>query len=182
MKKVKKFLLITLAVLITAGAAIGVVGMTVNNHVVQKERSNILCAVNEDSKTPANDQIAALKKTDPDCILVLGCGIRDRETPTYMLRDRLDLAKMLYDAGVAPKILVSGDNGQVTHNEIHVMLNYLLEAGVPSEDIFCDHAGFSTYDSMYRADSIFQVKRPVVVTQSYHMYRAPACSPRYHLS
>ena len=172
MRKFKKILLIVLAVLITAGAVIGVVGMTINNHVVQKESGNILCTINEKAKTPAADQIAALKKINPDCILVLGCGIRDRETPTYMLQDRLDLAKMLYDAGVAPKILVSGDNGQVTHNEIHVMLRYLLDAGVPPEDVFCDHAGFSTYDSMYRADLIFQVKRMVVVTQSYHMYRA----------
>ena len=67
---------------------------------------------------------------------------------------------------------MTGDNGQVGHNEIHVMLNYVKKAGVPEEDIFCDHAGFSTYDSMYRAQSIFGAERLIVVTQTYHEYRA----------
>ena len=58
------------------------------------------------------------------------------------------------------------------YNEIHVMLNYAKEAGVPEEDIFCDHAGFSTYDSMYRASSIFQAEKIIVVTQKYQQYRA----------
>ena len=60
----------------------------------------------------------------------------------------------------------------MTHNEIHVMLNYVKKAGVPEADIFCDHAGFSTYDSMYRAKSIFEVDSLIVVTQTYHEYRA----------
>lgn len=172
MKKLKRILLTILAVIIAAAAFIGVASMTVNNHVVQKEKENILCTISGQEGSELDAQVKALKEADPQCILVLGCGIRDRETPTPMLKDRLDAAKLLYDKGVAPKILVSGDNGQVTHNEIHVMLQYLLKAGVPSEDIFCDHAGFSTYDSMYRAKHIFQVKRMVIVTQSYHMFRA----------
>lgn len=107
-----------------------------------------------------------------DCIIVLGAGIEDECTPTPMLKDRLDTGIELYNQGAASKILLTGDNGQVGHNEIHVMLKYVKEAGVPSEDIFCDHAGFSTYDSMYRAIDIFQVKKAIVVTQKYHEYRA----------
>ena len=103
---------------------------------------------------------------------MLGAGIIDAKTPTPMLKDRLDLGIELYKAGAAPKILLSGDNGQVGHNELHVMLSYVREAGVPEEDIFCDHAGFSTYDSLYRAQSIFGVERALVVTQRYHEYRA----------
>lgn len=113
-----------------------------------------------------------MKDFDADCIMVLGAGIRDEETPTPMLADRLDAGILLYKNGVAPKILLTGDNGTVTHNEIHVMLNYVKKAGVPEEDIFCDHAGFSTYDSMYRAKSIFEVESLMVVTQTYHEYRA----------
>ena len=79
---------------------------------------------------------------------------------------------MLYEMGAAPKILLTGDNGTEGHNEIHVMLNYVIDAGVPKEDIFCDHAGFSTYDSMYRAEEIFGVSKLIVVTQTYHEYRA----------
>ena len=116
--------------------------------------------------------IIQLKDFDADCILVLGAGIKDAETPSDMLKDRLDVGIELYRQGAAPKILLSGDNGQMEYNEIHVMLNYAEEAGVPKEDIFCDHAGFSTYDSMHRAGSIFDVKRAIVVTQEYHEYRA----------
>ncbi|MGI6176837.1 MAG: SanA/YdcF family protein [Eubacterium sp.] len=107
-----------------------------------------------------------------DCILILGAGIIDSETPSKMLRDRLDAGIALYQAGAAPKILLSGDNGTYEHNEIHVMLNYCLRAGVPPEDIFCDHAGFSTYESMVRASEIFNVEKAVIVTQSFHEYRA----------
>lgn len=52
------------------------------------------------------------------------------------------------------------------------MLKYTKDAGVCEEDIFCDHAGFSTYDSMYRAADIFKVEKAIVVTQKYHEYRA----------
>ena len=109
---------------------------------------------------------------DWECILVLGCGVRADGTPSPMLRDRLDRAKELYDAGLAPKILVSGDHQKASYDEVNHMKQYLIEAGVPSEDIFMDHAGFSTYESMDRARKIFQVKRCLIVTQQYHLYRA----------
>lgn len=116
----------------------------------------------------------AMKNSDlsGDCIIVLGCGIINNETPSDMLGDRLDTARTLYNLGCAPKIIVSGDNGSENYNEIHVMLNYLINLGVPAEDIFCDHAGFSIYDSMYRLKSIFDAEKAIVVTQKYHQYRA----------
>ena len=109
---------------------------------------------------------------DWDCILVLGCGVRADGTPSPMLRDRLDRAKELYDVGLAPKILVSGDHQKESYDEVNHMKQYLMDAGVPSEDIFMDHAGFSTYESMDRARKIFQVKSCLIVTQQYHLYRA----------
>ncbi len=108
----------------------------------------------------------------PDVILILGCGVRDDGTPTHMLHDRLEVGYELYKSGVAPKILVSGDHGRKDYDEPNTMKNYLIEKGVPSEDIFMDHAGFSTYESMYRAAAIFGVEKAVVVTQKYHLYRA----------
>ncbi|MBQ3924705.1 MAG: YdcF family protein, partial [Firmicutes bacterium] len=77
-----------------------------------------------------------------------------------------------YRNGAAPKLLMSGDDGQVEYNEVKVMLGYAVDAGVPEEDIFLDHAGFSTYESMYRARDVFGVSSMVVVTQKYHEYRA----------
>jgi SanA protein len=107
-----------------------------------------------------------------DCILVLGAGVYSDGSPTPMLKDRLDRGIELYKAGVADKMLLSGDNGQVDYDEVSAMKKYVLAAGVPAEDVFLDHAGFSTYESMYRAGAIFNVKSAVIVTQKYHEYRA----------
>ncbi len=106
-----------------------------------------------------------------DCIIVLGCGVWG-DTPTMLLSDRLDAAIELYKAGVAPKLLMSGDHGRRDYDEVNVMRQYALDSGVPSEDIFMDHAGFSTYETMYRAKDIFGITKAVVVTQEYHLYRA----------
>lgn len=107
-----------------------------------------------------------------DCILVLGAGITSDGRPSYMLRDRLDKGIELYEAGMAPKLLLSGDNGQERYDEVNAMKQYVLERGVPEADIFLDHAGFSTYESVYRAKAVFQVERAIIVTQKYHLYRA----------
>ncbi|WP_165043111.1 vancomycin high temperature exclusion protein [Adlercreutzia sp. ZJ138] len=109
-----------------------------------------------------------------DAIVVLGAGLRADATPSSILRDRLDDGIALYFAGLAPKLIMSGDNATVSHNEVAAMKAYAIEKGVPSEDIFCDHAGFSTYDSMYRAQNIFGASSIVVATQSYHLPRALA--------
>lgn len=105
-----------------------------------------------------------------DCIMVLGCGVNGY-SPSLMLSDRLDTAISLYKKGVAKKLLMSGDHGDLYYNEVGVMKAYAMEKGVPSEDIFMDHAGFSTYESLLRAKEIFGVKRLVAVTQEYHLYR-----------
>lgn len=162
-----KLALLIVCVALTAAA----LGIFINHKVKSAVKDDILYQATGYGELP---QTAAdeMLEFGADCIMVLGAGIVDRETPTPMLRDRLDLGIELYKAGVAPKLLLTGDNGQAEHNEIHTMLSYVRRAGVPEEDIFCDHAGFSTYDSMYRAQSIFGVEKAVVVTQSYHEYRA----------
>ena len=106
-----------------------------------------------------------------ECIIVLGAGIRT-DKPSPLLQDRLDKAIELYFEDVAPKIIMSGDHGKVEHDEVNVMKDYAIEKGVPSEDIFMDHAGFSTYDTMYRAKNVFGVKKAIIVTQKYHIYRS----------
>lgn len=111
-------------------------------------------------------------QTDADCILVLGCGVCEDGTPSLMLRDRLDMGIALYEAGAAKKLLMSGDHGREEYDEVNTMKAYALERGVPSEDIFMDHAGFSTYDSMYRARDVFCAKKVLIVTQPYHLPRA----------
>lgn len=107
-----------------------------------------------------------------DCILVLGAGIYANKYPSAMLEDRLLGGIRLYQLGISDRILMSGDNSKVNYNEVKVMKDYAVKAGVPSAHIFQDHAGFSTYESMYRARDVFVVRKVVIVTQGYHMYRA----------
>ena len=106
-----------------------------------------------------------------DCIIVLGAGIRG-DKPSHMLEDRLLEAIKLYNNKVSPKIIMSGDHGRQDYDEVNIMKNFAIEKGVPSEDIFMDHAGFSTYESLYRAKEVFEAKKVVIVTQKYHLYRA----------
>ena len=182
MSVIKKFLGRIELLLLLLGSLGGVVGMSINNHVVNSQKDNILGAITETKDDFLSMEYHNMKEQDADCIMVLGAGITDSETPTPMLKDRLDTGILLYRNGVAPKILLTGDNGTVTHNEIHVMLNYVKKAGIPEKDIFCDHAGFSTYDSMYRAKSIFDVESIIVVTQTYHEYRALYIAEKLGLS
>lgn len=108
---------------------------------------------------------------DVDCIIVLGASVYE-DGPSIMLQDRLDKAIDLYKNGCAPKILMSGDHGGEYYDEVTVMKNYAVDAGVPSEDIFKDHYGYSTYDTMYRAKNIYGAKKVIIVTQDYHLARS----------
>ena len=107
-----------------------------------------------------------------DCILVLGAGVREDGTPSLMLADRLNTGIEIYKNGTVSKLIMSGDHGTEDYDEVNVMKAYATERGVKSEDVFMDHAGFSTYESIYRARDIFEAKKIVIVTQSYHLYRA----------
>lgn len=107
-----------------------------------------------------------------DCILVLGAGVRPDGSPSDMLYDRLQTGFSLYQNGAAPKLLMSGDHGRSDYDEVACMLETALTDGIPSEDIFLDHAGFSTYESIVRAKEVFGAERVAIVTQSYHLHRA----------
>ena len=111
------------------------------------------------------------KLSDIDCIIILGAGIWG-DKPSPMLEDRLLEGIKLYQNNVSNKIIMSGDHGRKEYNEVKIMKEYAIEKGIPSENIFMDHAGFSTYDSIYRAKDIFQAKKVIIVTQKYHLYRA----------
>lgn len=136
----------------------------------------LLLGINAGVKASVKDRILtgqeAAQLSDVDCVLVLGCLVRDGGVPSGMLEDRLTVGLELYSLGAAPKLLMTGDHGRVDYNEVGTMKEYAMDAGVPSEDVFMDHAGFSTYESLYRARDIFQADRVIIVTQKYHLYRA----------
>ncbi|MGN1383882.1 MAG: vancomycin high temperature exclusion protein [Clostridia bacterium] len=115
------------------------------------------------------DDYSTLKNID--CIIILGAGIWG-DKPSPMLEDRLKEGILLYNNEVSDKIIMSGDHGREEYDEVNTMKKYAIENGILSENIFMDHAGFSSYESIYRAKEIFNAKKVVIVTQKYHLYRA----------
>lgn len=158
-----KFIKITIrlfAILLCLGLLGGLAVLGINCIVTGTTKGKILTA----------EQAAGL--TDVDCILVLGCGVHADGSPSDMLHDRLKRGVELYELGAAPKLLMSGDHGRTNYDEVDAMKTFAVDAGIASSDVFMDHAGFSTYESMYRAKEIFQARKIIIVTQQYHLYRA----------
>jgi vancomycin permeability regulator SanA len=106
-----------------------------------------------------------------DCVIVPGALVY-ADRPSQMLQDRLDVALEIYRAGYTNRILVSGDHGRTDYDEVNIMRDYLLGLGVPPEHIFMDHAGFDTYDTLFRARDVFLVRTAILVTQEFHLIRA----------
>lgn len=160
--RVKKiYVLIAILSVLLAMATVGVAALFGMNAMVKHSTKDQILSVEE-----------AAQLQDVDCILVLGCGVHDDGSPSDMLHDRLRRSLELYEAGTAPKLLMTGDHGREGYNEVDAMKSFAVEAGIAPEDVFMDHAGFSTYESMYRAKEIFQAKKIVIVSQDYHLYRA----------
>ena len=138
--------------------AVSVTALAINAYVVFTQSSDLKTV--EEAQT-----------FDADCILVLGAGVRGSE-PSLMLRDRLNQGIALVNAGVSDRLLMSGDHGQADYDEVNVMKQFAIDAGIPSSMIFMDHAGFSTYESLIRARDVFEVQKVVIVSQKDHLYRA----------
>ncbi len=155
-KNMLKILMITILILCVL---IGMILLSINFYVVNKTKSKIVT------------EKQAKELENVDCILVLGAGIWG-DKPSPMLEDRLLQGIALYNNQTASKIIMSGDHGKEEYDEVNVMKDFAIEKGVKSEDIFMDHAGFSTYDSVYRAKEIFKAQKIIIVTQKYHLHRA----------
>lgn len=154
-KIVKRVVIIMLVVIL----AIVVIVLGINFFVIGKTKNKII------------SEEQAKELSNVDCILILGAGIWGN-SPSPMLEDRLLQGISLYKNGISNKIIMSGDHGRKEYDEVNVMKKFAMEREVKSEDIFMDHAGFSTYDSVYRAKDVFEAKKIIIVTQKYHMYRA----------
>ncbi|CDB92072.1 putative SanA protein [Clostridium sp. CAG:302] len=151
MKKIFKYILIVLIVII-------LVPVIINFYVILSTKNRIVSG---------NSELL----TDIDYIVVLGAGIR-RGKPSPMLEDRLKTGISLYNNDISNKILITGDHMNDDYDEVTVMKNYLLEHGIPEEDIITDNYGISTYDSIYRVKNVYKSNKVVIVSQRYHLYRA----------
>ena len=152
----KKMLAVLLCLIIDGGSVL----LGINAYVKYVGGKRIL----------TSEEAAAL--TDMDCIMVLGCLVKSNGVPSDMLHDRLTRGVELYDLEAAPKLLMTGDHGRTDYNEVQAMKAFATDRGVDSSDVFMDHAGFSTYDSVYRARDVFAVDKMIIVSQGYRLYRA----------
>ena len=155
----KNMLKILIIIILILCALIGIMMLSINFYVVNKTKSKIVT------------EKQAKELENVDCILVLGAGIWG-DKPSPMLEDRLLQGITLYNNQTSSKIIMSGDHGKEEYDEVNVMKDFAIEKGVKSKDIFMDHAGFSTYDSVYRAKEIFKAQKIIIVTQKYHLHRA----------
>jgi SanA protein len=111
--------------------------------------------------------------------IVLGARVNEDGSPSPVLADRLHAAELLYKHGKVKKIIVTGDHMAREYNEPLAMLRYLRQRGIPASDIFMDHAGFRTFDSMVRARRVFGVTDAIVCTQRFHLGRSIYLARQY---
>lgn len=108
---------------------------------------------------------------DVDCIIVLGAGLNNG-SPSKMLQERLDTSIEVYNLGITNRLIMTGDHQNREYDEVNVMKQYAVDKGISANNIFMDHAGLSTYESMVRAQKIFKAKKVIIITQEYHLSRA----------
>ncbi len=104
--------------------------------------------------------------------IVFGVGLTRDGQPTLILRDRVKTAVQLYLSGKVEKLLMSGDNQGLGHDEPGAMRDYAVSLGVPANAIVLDNSGDRTYDTCYRAKAIFGLDSALLVTQQFHLPRA----------
>ncbi len=164
----KKLLKILIAILLIAV----LVFVAINLYVVYVGGKSVIASSVGNEGMITKEEVEELEDYGISVALVLGAGLNEYGGPSQILQDRLDVAIFLYEEGAIEKIILSGDNGQETYNEVVPMYRYVVEQGVKGEDIFLDYAGFSTYESIYRAKEVFQVEEMIIVTQKFHQDRA----------
>lgn len=118
------------------------------------------------------EKLSMPDENETNVAMVLGAGIINNELPTKVLEKRLESSIKLYDEKKVTKILVSGDNSSIWHNEPEVMQNYLIKNGIPEKDIIKDYGGRRTIDSCWRAKNVFKVKNLYLISQKFHLPRA----------
>jgi len=117
-----------------------------------------------------------------DVAVVLGTGkFTPRGNPNLHFLQRIEAAVRLYQAGKVRHLVVSGDNHVAGYDEPTDMRDALIAAGIPTNAITCDYAGFRTLDSVLRANSVFGLTNFTIVTEEFHCPRAVWIARRHGL-
>lgn len=106
-----------------------------------------------------------------DVGIVFGAGLKDSQTPSSALYERVWVGAQLYHQGKIKFLLLSGDNRRSEYNEPAVMGAVARQLGVPEDALIYDYAGRRSYDTCYRAVHIFGVKQALVISQRFHLPR-----------
>ena len=105
--------------------------------------------------------------------LVLGTAkTTARGAKNLHFHQRINSAVALYRSGKVKHLLVSGDNHVKGYDEPTDMRDALVAAGIPTNAITCDYAGFRTLDSVVRANTVFGLQRFTIVSEKFHCPRA----------
>ena len=106
--------------------------------------------------------------------IIFGAQVLPGGRLSVALANRVDAGIALYRSGKVQRLLMTGDRREVNYDEPDAMRAYALAHGVPAEAILLDYSGLRTYDSCYRARSVFDFRadESIVVTQEYHLPRA----------
>lgn len=108
-----------------------------------------------------------------DVALVLGTSKKTaRGNPNLHFTQRIKAAAELFKSGKVHHLIVSGDNSLKTYDEPTDMRDALVAAGVPTNAITCDYAGFRTLDSVVRAKTVFGLTNFTIVTEEFHCPRS----------
>jgi uncharacterized SAM-binding protein YcdF (DUF218 family) len=120
--------------------------------------------------------LAARDEARPaDVIVVLGAA-QYNGRPSPVLKARLDHAFDLYNTGKAGAIITTGSYGpDPNFSEAEVGRKYLVQRGVPVDDIVTEQGSGTTYDSIRAVSGVLKAKSwttALVVSDGFHLFRA----------
>lgn len=151
MKKIKRFLLLIIAMFI---------GVITTDYIISYQAQNHL--YNTTENIPKN-KVGLLLGT----VKYLSNG-----NINLYYTNRINAAVELFNAGKIEYVLVSGDNSRKAYDEPTTFKEDLTAKGIPEDKIFLDYAGFRTLDSVIRAKYIFGQDSITVISQQFHNERA----------
>ena len=112
-----------------------------------------------------------------DFIIIHGCGLRNGDTMSRLLTNRVDKAIEVFNkCGRKPILIPSGGQGpDETISEAQAMKKYLLEHGVPEDKIVPEDRSTTTIENLRNSKGIIDAyagnRKTALVSSSYHIYR-----------
>jgi vancomycin permeability regulator SanA len=120
-----------------------------------------------------------------DLAVVLGNKVEPDGTPSPQLKARLDHAIELYNQEYFKMILVSGAQGKEGYDEAQVMRQYLETNGVPSDAIFEDNKGNTTWNTAQNTAKFMQAHRltsVLIISQYFHIARCEIAFSKFGIN